>query len=230
MSSLNHSRGRMQNLLLCGVVLGPLFYAVVVLQLLTRSGFDITRHPLSLLALGGGGWIQTANFVITGILAIGCAFGLRLRLAGGRGNVSVPLLVGAFGLGLITAAVFRADPAFGFPPGTPNGIQNSLSGSAALHGVGFLLAFGSLMVACFVLAMRFRQAGRTRWALYSMVTGATIILVVLAGMVIPLATSLLFFLAGIIAFGWLAAVSMRFRSGVGAHDSDSGAAVASGSK
>ena len=32
-------------LLACGVALGPLFYVVVVAQILTRTGFDISRHP-----------------------------------------------------------------------------------------------------------------------------------------------------------------------------------------
>jgi hypothetical protein len=52
-------------LLVCGVALGPLFYVVVVLQILTRTGFDIRRHPLSLLSLGDAGWIQIANFILT---------------------------------------------------------------------------------------------------------------------------------------------------------------------
>ena len=175
--------------------------------------------------MGSGGWVQTANFVLTGILAVGCAAGLRLRLRVGSGRIWVPLLVGTYGLGLITAAVFPADPAFGFPPGTPDGIQNSLSVSAMLHGAGFFLAFGSLTAACFVLAMRFRQTGHTRLALYSLMTGAAILPVVLAGIAIPRATCLLFFAAGIMAFGWLAIVSWRFRSGVRAHDADPGAAA-----
>ena len=39
-------------LLACGVVAGPLFIAVAVLQALTRQGFDPSRHPLSLLSPG----------------------------------------------------------------------------------------------------------------------------------------------------------------------------------
>ena len=64
-------------LLACGVALGPLFYVVVVAQILTRTGFDISKHPLSLLSLGNTGWIQIANFILTGLLAIACAFGMR---------------------------------------------------------------------------------------------------------------------------------------------------------
>ena len=39
-------------LLAAGVVAGPLFYVMVGIQALTRPGFDIRRHPLSLLSLG----------------------------------------------------------------------------------------------------------------------------------------------------------------------------------
>jgi hypothetical protein len=43
-------------LLACGVVAGPLFVAVALLQVLTRQGFDLTRHRISLLAeVGPGG-------------------------------------------------------------------------------------------------------------------------------------------------------------------------------
>ena len=38
---------RTRALLACGVVAGPLFVAVGLAQLLTREGFDPTRHPLS---------------------------------------------------------------------------------------------------------------------------------------------------------------------------------------
>ena len=48
-------------LLACGLALAPLFYVVVVAQMLTRTGFDIGRHPLSLLSLGDAGWIQIAK-------------------------------------------------------------------------------------------------------------------------------------------------------------------------
>jgi len=42
-------------LLACGILAGPLFLAVWLLQALTRDGFDPSRHPLSLLSLGSWG-------------------------------------------------------------------------------------------------------------------------------------------------------------------------------
>lgn len=207
MKKFNAINQRVRALLACGVILGTLFYIVVAIQMLTRTGYDITRHPLSLLSLGDGGWVQTTNFIVTGLLAIGCAAGMRLLLHDSRGGTWAPLLMGTFGLGMITAGVFPPDPSLGFPPGTPDGVTETLSGSAMLHGVGFLVAFVSLTGACFVFARRFTPLGSRGWGLYCIVTGAIILPIVFAGMAIPSATSILFALVGIVAFGWVSALA-----------------------
>ena len=41
-----------------------------------REGFDLTRHPLSLLALGEGGWVQVATFVVSGAMVLAASAGL----------------------------------------------------------------------------------------------------------------------------------------------------------
>ena len=50
--------GRTRALLCCGVLAGPIYIVVGLVQALTREGFDLTRHDLSLLANGRLGWIQ----------------------------------------------------------------------------------------------------------------------------------------------------------------------------
>ena len=42
-------------LLLCGVVAGPLYIIVGGIEMLTRPGFDPTRHDLSLMSNGDWG-------------------------------------------------------------------------------------------------------------------------------------------------------------------------------
>jgi hypothetical protein len=42
-------------LLACGIAAGPLFLTVGLTQAFIRDGFDLSRHPLSLLSLGGWG-------------------------------------------------------------------------------------------------------------------------------------------------------------------------------
>src|SRR6266699_2692940 len=87
-------------LLACGIASGPLFYIVAVVQMFTRSGFDIRHHAISLLSLGDLGWIQIANFIVTGVLAVMCAVGLRRLLHPGRGGTWGPLLIGIYGVGM----------------------------------------------------------------------------------------------------------------------------------
>ncbi len=57
-------------LLACGLVAGPLYLIVGIVQVLIRPGFDITRHDLSLMSNGSLGWIQIVNFLVAGLLVI----------------------------------------------------------------------------------------------------------------------------------------------------------------
>jgi Protein of unknown function (DUF998) len=166
---------RTRALLACGVAAGPLFIVVALLQVLTRDGFDLSRHPLSLLSLGDLGWIQIGNFVVTGLLAVAFAVGLRRVLHPGRGGTWGPLLLGAFGVGLIAGGVFVPDPALGFPPGAPSGILDQFSWHALLHAIAPPLAFSSLIVACFVVARRFAGLRQRGWAAYCAATGVAVL-------------------------------------------------------
>ncbi|MEO6898155.1 MAG: DUF998 domain-containing protein [Caldimonas sp.] len=195
-------------LLAAGVILGPLFYVVVAVQAMTRTGYEVTRHPLSLLSLGQTGWIQISNFCIAGLLAIASSIGFRRALRGQAAGTWGPVLIGILGLGLITAGVFPPDPSMGFPPGAPLGAAAALSMSAKLHGVGFAAAFGALSAACFVFARRFAHAGRRNVARYSAATGIAIPVVIACGMSRPAWASLSFAAIGLVAFGWLAAVAL----------------------
>src|SRR5260370_13870005 len=86
-------------LLACGVVAGPFYIVVGVLQLFIRPGFDNTRHMLSLLAHGDLGWIQITNFEGSGLLTIPGAIGIRQGLRGGAGGGGGAWLVARYGVG-----------------------------------------------------------------------------------------------------------------------------------
>jgi hypothetical protein len=150
-------------LLTGGIVAGPLFLAVWLIQALTREGFDLTYHPLSLLSLGGLGWIQIANFVVTGVLYVACAVGMRRVLRPGRGSTWGPMLVGAIGVGLIVSGVFVTDAGAGFPPGAPAGPPEHITWHGILHEVGFILASLSWTAACFVFLSRFAARKERGW-------------------------------------------------------------------
>jgi Protein of unknown function (DUF998) len=159
-----------RTLLACGVIAGPLYIVVGGGQLLTRDGFDITRHPASILSNGDLGWIQIGNFLASGLLFVACAIGLHRVL--GRGSAWGPRLIGILGAGMAAAAVFSADPVDGFPPGTPLGPPTSVSWHGLVHVLVAGIAFIALIAACFVFARRFAAAGRSGWAVVSRVTGA----------------------------------------------------------
>ncbi len=77
---------RTDRLLTAGIVAGPVLGLTWLAQGLVRDGYDFTRHPMSLLALGEGGWVQIASFCVTGGLMLACAAGLRRVLAGRTGR------------------------------------------------------------------------------------------------------------------------------------------------
>lgn len=160
-----------RTLLRCGVVAGPVYVVVGVLQMLVRDGFDIRRHSLSIMSNGDLGWIQIANFVVTGLLVIACAIGVRRVLRGERAGTWGPRLLGAYGAGLVAAGVFVADPYDGFPPGTPPGIPVSVTWHGALHLVAATVTFLSLVAACMVFARRHRAANDRGRAAHAMATG-----------------------------------------------------------
>jgi hypothetical protein len=124
--------------LVAGIIAGPLFIAVWAIQAFTREGFRPAFHPLSLLALGEQGWVQIANFVVTGLLYIVFATGMRRLLHPGRAGTWAPILVALVGVGLVVAGVFTTDPGAGFPVGAPAGAP-VMSWHGAVHEVGFVL-------------------------------------------------------------------------------------------
>jgi len=150
---------RTSRLLACGIVAGPLFISAALIQAAVRDGYQLSHHPISLLALGSSGWIQIANFVITGALYVACAVGMRRADAGIWG----PRLIGTLGAGLILAGVFVTDAGAGFPPGAPEGAPE-MSWHGVLHEVGFSLAFGGGLAGCLVFARRFATLEARRWA------------------------------------------------------------------
>ncbi len=193
-----------QRLLACGIVAGPLFLAVGMLAAYTREGFDLSRHPLSLLSLGDRGWIQIANFIVTGALLIACALGMWRVLRPGRGGTWGPLFVGAQGLGLILAGVFVADAGAGFPPGAPAGAPD-FSWHGIMHEVGFGLAFIGMIGGCLAFARRFAARRQRGWTIACVGT-ATAVLVLTAWPDLD-SISVRLVIASAMQFGFVAAVA-----------------------
>jgi hypothetical protein len=197
-------------LLLGGVLAGPLYVVTALVQGLTRPGFDLLHHDVSLLSNGNLGWIQIANFLVTGLLVIAGALGMRRVLQGSQGGTWGPFLISIYGLGLIGAGFFTADPMNGFPPGTPAGAQ-AISAHGLLHlvtgGIGFL----ALIAACFVFARRFAVLKQSGWSAYSVATGV-IFLVSFLGIAsgssqAPIVVG--FWIGVILTFAWISIMAAR---------------------
>ncbi|MFH8681545.1 DUF998 domain-containing protein [Streptomyces lydicus] len=151
-------------LLAGGALAGPLFLGVGLIEGLTRDGFDFTRNALSQLSLGSVGWIQVANFLVTGALVTAGAVGLRRAIGHTAGGTWVPRLIGVFGASFLLAGVFTADPGAGFPAGTPDG-PATLSGHGTVHMLSGMVGYLALCAAFLVLARHFAAQGRRGWAL-----------------------------------------------------------------
>jgi Protein of unknown function (DUF998) len=202
-----------RSLLGYGVIAGPLYVSASLAQAFTRPGFDLTRHPWSLLSNGSLGWLQITNFIVTGAMIIAFAIGLRRALGEGPGHRWAPLLMGGYGLGLVAAGLLRADPAAGFPVGTPAGAT-----TMTWHGIGHFVAgaigFSCLIGACFVLGRRFARSaedGARHWAVAARVTGVVFLAAfigIASGAGNPV-TTLGFVGAVMVAFGFISALAMR---------------------
>lgn len=162
-------------LLLCGALAGPLFILIVLLQDYTRTGYDPRLYVLSLLALGDGGWIQVANFALAGALNLLYAVGLWRTLHPGRAGTWAPLLIGAYGLGLVLVAFFRTDPANGFPPGSIAPDQPSWHNM--IHSLGGLFIFLFLASALGVFVRFFLESRQPGWAIYVLASAVLLLLV-----------------------------------------------------
>ena len=188
-----------------GAIAGPLFIIVGLVQALTREGFDLTRHPLSLLALGDRGWVQIANFIIAGVLMLAFAFGARRSLGGGPGRVWAPVLFGLYGVGLVLGGAFTADPALGFPGGTPDGYPTEWTFHGGVHAFAAPLAFLALVAVTFVVARRLSWEGLRGAAASSRVIGvACLVLCIPFG---P-ATSMRLFVGVALGFAWITAYAI----------------------
>jgi hypothetical protein len=196
-----------RSLLGYGVIAGPFYVTVSLGQALTRTGFDLSRHEWSLLANGSLGWIQILNLILSGAMSV--AFAVGLRRAGG--GTWAPRLIGAYGLGLVGAGIFTADPSLGFPPGTPDG-PGAVSWHGLLHFVFAGIGFVCMIAACLVTSRRFASGGQRGWAAFSAVTGVAFL-----GAFVGVASSgsgnpvliYLFIAAVVLVFAWMSALAVR---------------------
>jgi hypothetical membrane protein len=155
----------------CGVYAGPLFAVILLMQPLLKPGFDAIRHPGSSLALGPYGWVQSCNFLLTGILLLLFALGLRRIMHRGNSFKKSWAFIAYWAIGLIGAGLFTSDPVNGYPLGTPN-----ITAQPTLHGTlhdllsvpAFILTALSF---CFLFSRWFARQGKKVLAIYTVISG-----------------------------------------------------------
>ncbi|MEV0028703.1 DUF998 domain-containing protein [Nocardia sp. NPDC050793] len=194
-----------EKLLAAGVLATPLFFVVALTQAFTKNGFDLREHMISQLAIGSLGWIQIANFLVTGALFALVAVGLRRGLTAGIGRVWVPRLIGVFAAGMIGAGLFVCDPHRGYPAGA----AEVMTWHGTLHGVCAAVAGLALVAAIVILARRFRSERRTGAAVLSIVIAVVYVVLPVS---IPALTSITFAVASFLAWGWVAVFAAGLRT------------------
>src|SRR5437660_2569551 len=205
-------------LIMCGAVGPLLFILVFLIEGATRPGYSVWHNFVSSLSLSDQGWMQIANFLISGALVLCFAIGFRQILRTGRGSLWGPLLLGTFGVGLIIAGLFVTDPSLGYPVGTHGNGPQTLHGT--IHGIAGLICFSSVAIASFVMARRFAGDPAWKgWALYSTITGIVVLAFFVASLtvatleergVLANAPVGLFQRVAIIAgWGWVSLVALR---------------------
>lgn len=183
--------------LILGALAGPIFWSLVIGQALTREGFDLSHHPLSLLAVGERGWIQTMNFILVGLAAAAGAYGLSRS----EGSTALLWALGAYALGMLMAAAFPSPPAMNFPLGSVE--SPIMSTRAKLHGAGFGIAHIGIICATLILAFRYRRRGRKALSLISFAAALVTPIVIVSGFASETWRGACFFGAGVITLGWL---------------------------
>lgn len=195
-----------RSLLGWGVVAGPFYLLVGTVHALLRPGFDLARHPLSVLMLTDTGWIQRANLVLTGLMVIAAAVGLGRAALGWRRARVVTALVAVFGVGMIGSGIFAPDPIAGFPPGA----EQTASISGILHLLLGAVGFLALGAAAIVFAGWLRERGSRRGGALSLIAGVVVIAGFVGGGALsafPVGT-LSLWIAVVAGFAWLLGASL----------------------
>ena len=185
-----------------GVVAGPFYLLVGLVLALTREGFDFAQHPLSVLMLGDGGWMQVTNLALSGAMVL--VAGIGAARAGARGT---GIAVGVYGAAMVASAIFTPDTMPGFPPGQDCATTMSVSGLLhfAFGGIGFT----ALAVAAFLLGGWLARHGERGGAVWSRAAGVVILVGFVGGAALGPAGMGGLWLAVVVGFLWLLLASLR---------------------
>lgn len=93
-----------------GITAPVLFVGIFLLEGWLRPGYDAMSQYVSELSLGPRGWIQIANFLITGLLLLLFAFSVRAEFKEGMASRFGPVLLIISALALLVSGPLVMDP------------------------------------------------------------------------------------------------------------------------
>lgn len=143
----------MTTLLWAGTAGAWLFVLVFLVDGLTRPGYESMRHPVSSLALGPRGWVQTGNFVVCGALVAVAS----VAVPGAWGGLLPAVAIAVLGVGLVLSGVFSMDPMRGYPPGTPEGTPEETTRAHRIHDTVGAVVFFTLPVTAVGVALTVQE-------------------------------------------------------------------------
>ena len=154
--------------------------------------------------------------VVSGLLTVIGALGVsRVHRQTRRRSYAMIIGLVIYGSGIATAGLLRADPAEGFPIGTPPGPPVVVTASGIGHLVAGGIGFLGLIVACLAAARRSARTGDRVWAVCSAAIG-TYYLVAFAGIASGAGNPLIniaFTVAVALGWAWITAVCVRALTG-----------------
>jgi len=165
-------------LLLCGAISGLIFTISWIVQEHFKIGYDPFRIPISSLALGELGWIQTITFLVSGLSLILFAYGLKKLRTKKNFSKWIPISFFIAGIGLVGAGCFTTDPMNGFPIGTSKTIiETTLIGN--LHQIFSVLLFIGLPCAMILFSKYFSIIKNKKWLIYSNISAILFIIFII---------------------------------------------------
>ncbi len=136
--------------ILTGVIGSILSVLVITIDGFLRPGYSPIHQVVSDLGIGQNAWILNTDLVVFGFLfmlfAIGFSQVMRTSIGGRRLRASTSLLL-LTGAGVVNDGFFTE-----YNPADPTSVLHDV-----LHSLGFLVAFGSLIIALFMIGLQLRK-------------------------------------------------------------------------
>jgi len=129
----------------CGVLAPPTIIIIIIIAGLLTPGYNHLTDTISSLSgqESASPGLMTAGFFSYGVLIIGFAYGLYLRLQQGMKARIIWFTLTLYGVGMILAGVFRDSPGVG---------SGNTNMEGLLHNIFATAAFFSLLIGVWVFA------------------------------------------------------------------------------